>query len=789
MDKNALRIAVQPPTYRSTMAILAMLALCLFDAASAYEDYDYQDGEDAYWQGDYEKALDILRPLANEGDVRAQFRLGYMYDEGKGVNENDREGRKWYLKAAKQGHVSAQYNLGVMYDNGSKDVPEDDKEARKWYLEAAKQGHVSAQYNLGVMYGAGEGGREDDKEALMWYRKAAKQGHEVAQFAVGWMYENGKGGVTKNYIYAYMWYTIAAESGNKEARKKRDEMAETEMKPSELDQARASIGVMYYEGKEIPKNNIAAYKWWKIAVAYGKEIARDKLHQLAKEMPLIIPQAEYELGLMYEEGKDFPKNNAKAERYFHKVAEKGYDPAQYKVGDLYYDKRDYTEAYVWWSLAAEQGNKDAREKRDKMSEPRMSATQRAEAHNRLGMKYYKGEDVPKNYKTAMEHFRKAADQGHVYAQYNLGWMYEKGQGVSNKDYIAAYVWFSLATEQGYEKARERRDDIIAKIDLTDLEVQNELGGMYYKGEKVLQDYEKALEWFRKAAKQGYEIAQYSLGMMYYNGDGIPKRDYKAAIEWFYKAAEQEYVHAQYVLGDMYYNGHGIPKKDYITAYVWFSLAVEQGHEDAHKSLDDMIKNKKIDPVDAETQNSIGVTYHNGEKVPRDYEKAIEWYHKAAEQEYVYAQYNLGLIYKEKKDYRTAYGWYHKAANQGYADAQFALGKMFESEFVGANLDEAIKWYEKAAMQGPSAMQRQFKSLLYNLGKVYSEKYFNRFWLVQYFHKDEIIAAYKWWNLAAELGDEDARKELNDIGNDMTPSETEEARKQAEKIQQNWRRGG
>ena len=59
---------------------------------------------------------------------------------------------KWYRLAADQGDVGAQYNLGVMYDEG-RGVPEDVKEALKWYRLAADQGVADVQYNLGRMYG------------------------------------------------------------------------------------------------------------------------------------------------------------------------------------------------------------------------------------------------------------------------------------------------------------------------------------------------------------------------------------------------------------------------------------------------------------------------------------------------------------------------------------------------------------------------------------------------------------------------------------------------------------
>ena len=74
--------------------------------------------------------------LAEQGNARAQYFLGLMYNEGKGVPKDQKEAFKWYRLAADQGDASAQYNLALMYGNGV-GVPKDDKEAVKWYRHAA----------------------------------------------------------------------------------------------------------------------------------------------------------------------------------------------------------------------------------------------------------------------------------------------------------------------------------------------------------------------------------------------------------------------------------------------------------------------------------------------------------------------------------------------------------------------------------------------------------------------------------------------------------------------------
>ena len=99
----------------------------------------YQAGVDAYKRGDYGTALKEWRPLAEQGNVSAQYNLGIMYAKGQGVPQDDTEAMKWYRLAAEQGHAMAQLNLGVMYNDGQ-GVPKDYVLAHMWVNLAAAKG-------------------------------------------------------------------------------------------------------------------------------------------------------------------------------------------------------------------------------------------------------------------------------------------------------------------------------------------------------------------------------------------------------------------------------------------------------------------------------------------------------------------------------------------------------------------------------------------------------------------------------------------------------------------------
>jgi TPR repeat protein len=166
-----------------------------------------EDAEAAYNRGDYETALQILKPLAALGNASAQQSLGAMYAKGQGVSQNYAEALKWFRKAADQGLATAQSNIGNVYAAGL-GVPQDYAEARKWFYKSAGQGEPFAQTSIGSLYDNGFGVAQSFAEAVNWYRLAAEQGYPKAQGSLGVKYEFGQG-VSRDFVTAYMWYDLA----------------------------------------------------------------------------------------------------------------------------------------------------------------------------------------------------------------------------------------------------------------------------------------------------------------------------------------------------------------------------------------------------------------------------------------------------------------------------------------------------------------------------------------------------------------------------------------------------
>ncbi len=243
------------------------------------------------------------------------------------------------------------------------------------------------------------------------------------------------------------------------------------------------------------------------------------------------------------------------------------------------------------------------------------------------------------------------------------------------------------------------DEVRAKAERGDVEAQFDLGIMYANGEGVAADPTQAILWYRKAAEQGDVAAQNNLGGMFGRGEGVPK-DGREAVKWYSKAAQQGFAKAQFNLGLMYDTGDGV-SKDLIEAARWYGKAAEQGL--------------------AEAQYNLGMMHASGEGVARDLSESVKWYRVAAEQNHTKSQFELGLIYEKgrgvPKDSREAFKWYHKAAMQSHAGAQCNLGGMYFGG-IGALKDEieALAWYNLAAAGGSEVAVKNRDTLERKLGR-------------------------------------------------------------------------
>jgi hypothetical protein len=159
--------------------VLALVLLMAQDMV-VYADA-YSDGAKAFKRRKYDKAMLIWRPLALQGDAKAQINIGLMYAKGLGVPTNTAEALKWSQLAADQGLAQAQTYLGYMYEDGKGVAARDYTKAAKWYRKAALQGYGQAQFNLGVLYADGHGLEKDLVQAFLWLDLATNAGVKKAR--------------------------------------------------------------------------------------------------------------------------------------------------------------------------------------------------------------------------------------------------------------------------------------------------------------------------------------------------------------------------------------------------------------------------------------------------------------------------------------------------------------------------------------------------------------------------------------------------------------------------------
>ncbi|MCX5797683.1 MAG: caspase family protein [Elusimicrobia bacterium] len=290
-------------------------------------------------------------------------------------------------------------------------------------------------------------------------------------------------------------------------------------------EAQFQVGVLYEQGLGVDKDAIAARRWYDKAAVQGH------------------PGAMMWIGHTYAEGDGVGQDYAEAMDWYRKAAEKKYPPAWTAIGGLYVDgkgvKKDLKESVRWYRKAAEAGD----------------ATGMVD----LGIAYREGDGVPNDFRQAVKWSRKAADLGFVPAMNNVGWHYLTGNGVE-KDYQQAFSWYKKAA------------------DLGDATGQASLGRMYLNGHGVPLDYGEALRLFHLAADQGDTDAMVNIGWCYDHAYGV-KRDSKQAVEWLRKAADAGAASAQHYLGTLYYNGDGVPQ-DTAAGCGLFRLAAAQGYGDS-----------------------------------------------------------------------------------------------------------------------------------------------------------------------------------------------------------------
>ena len=216
-----------------------------------------------------------LRSAAAAGDAAAAYEVGMRFAEGRGLPADMTEAARWFERAASKGLVPAQYRYGSLLEKGQ-GVKKDLAQARRLYLAAAGAGNAKAMHNLAVLYAEGVDGKPDYDAAVQWFQNAAEHGIPDSQFNLGVLYARGIG-VNVSFADSYKWFALAASKGDKEAVKKRDEVA-SRLDPQTL--ATAQLAVRNFIPRPQPDTaiNVAQPPGGWDAIASAPPPARAKQH-------------------------------------------------------------------------------------------------------------------------------------------------------------------------------------------------------------------------------------------------------------------------------------------------------------------------------------------------------------------------------------------------------------------------------------------------------------------------------------------------------------------------------
>ena len=229
-------------------------------------------------------------------------------------------------------------------------------------------------------------------------RTKADQGDLESLNALGNAYTNALLGVKQDFAQALTWYRRAADKG--------------------FAPAQFNLGLAYELGRGVPADDRQAFKHYLLAAEQG------------------FAAAQFNVGNMYSSGRGVGQDLFEANLWFKQAAEKGVVEAQFNLGLAYEAgrgvKKDEVQAVRWYKQAADRGF--------------------ARAQYNLGLLFEDGRGVPKNEATAAAFYRVAAEQGFAAAQNNYGLMISEGRGGLTKDPVQAFVWLSLAVENGSNPA-------------------------------------------------------------------------------------------------------------------------------------------------------------------------------------------------------------------------------------------------------------------------------------------------------------------------------------------------
>ncbi len=453
--------------HRTSRAISAVLGVMLLGCCVSVSAESLQKAVEAFDFEEYGNAAQWLVPWAEKGEMEAQYRLGIMLEEGRGMPRNIDEAVDWYQKAARAGHVGARKRLKKLQKSA---IAEEGQEsvAFDWYQEKANKGDVNAQYQLGYMYETGWSTPKDETKAAYWYEIAASDDSTLAQLRLGLMSITGAG-VAPSDIQGSRWLRAAARQKN---------ILAAILVQKVLD---APANIMVDTGKIMArvrelsqKNEAAAISYVTQAVSaaqlkFDKE-EQERRAQAAKSQ--VITSATEQSSKEDDPRYGLDAQGRKTLAWYRRHADRGDIGAQVEMARRFmYGEQmdlDIPQALGWYQTAA--------------------AQEHVEAQYLLGMFDLYGIGTDQNSEAGQQMLARAAVVGHAEANEALARLDEQGKPLTDES-IAVWWLKQIATH-----------DPVA---------QWQLGQLYERGRGVAQNSVAATQWLAMADNNAAQRRQFA----------------------------------------------------------------------------------------------------------------------------------------------------------------------------------------------------------------------------------------------------------------------------------------
>ena len=307
----------------------------------------------------------------------------------------------------------------------------------------------------------------------------------------------------------------------------------------------------------------------------------------------------------------------------------------------------------------------------------------------------------------------SAKQGFWEAQWMLSMAYRLGIGVP-RDMETSHLWYQAARKNGFQLAPEKSKDDFT-LNFYDVEATEPGHQEYQQGLNHLMgivngepDPSQAAMWFMQAAEMDHPDAEYKLGVLFFEGEGV-EQNYSQSLTWFTKASESEHRGAQAYLAWMSSLGIGTPL-DNAASLDWFLKSLQPS-----VSAQSSVKKPVIVPEsfewyeiaarkgDPKAQTIVALKYLKGEGVRANDRQGFLWMERAAKLKHPPAQYHLAMLYLEGKgviqNQEAGLYWLNQAAIADNPEAQFELGLLYlQGKYVSQNYQYAYAWLNLAAAQ-------------------------------------------------------------------------------------------